>query len=1023
MIWSFCIRRPVLTVVVFIIVAIFGLYAYTQLPVRENPDIEFPVVSVNVVLPGAEPEVIETELIEPLEERINTIEGLKRLESTAREEVAQVTAEFELWRDIDVAAQDVRDRVDRARRDLPDEIEPPIVRKLDPDAQPIMWIALTGDDRWNAVRLTRYADEQLKERLENIRGVGQILIGGERLYAVRVRLDPARLAARGVTVQDVVRTIRENNVKIPSGRVQSQQREFLVKTKGQFAGPEPLNDLVIAERDGTVVRIADVGQAVDGVENDRQLARFSQSLAVGLGVVKQTDANTVALANAVRNHMRALAEQFPAGLAYTVATDSSIYIKQSVRDLILTVFLATGLVMLVVLGFLRSFRGTLITTIAIPVSLLGGMALIYLLGFSLNVLTLLALILAIGIVIDDAVIVLESSYRDMEQGTHPDEATRSGTARVAFPNIANTLSLAAVFIPVAFTAGLIGRFFFEFSLTVAVTVFASTFAALTLTPLLCARFLRLPERPNWWYRWSEQALVSFQQAYAWTLDQSFRHRTITIALGLIALLLMVLTVRNLPQEFTPPIDRSQFLVNFETPEGSTLAHTNAYARQVERVLANTDEVKHFFVALGLSRGAGPGRVNQGIAFVRLRPRANRLQHQAEVVQELRKRLDQLPGGQAYVIEPGLGLARGAGLQVVLKHTNLTALARRQETVIQWMRKQDEYLGVNSNLKMNKPEVEVHIQRDKAGQMGISVTEIANTLRYLLGEPDISEIEQQAERYEVIPEIVGKGNMIPDRLDELYLRNKHGRLVSLGNVVKHQEGSGPSAIHHFNRLRSATISASTPPGVTLGAALRKLEKHFADTLPPEFSYAVAGRTKDFQESFYYLTIALLFSVVFVYLVLAAQFESFLHPFTILLTLPLAGVGAFGALWLLGMSFNIFSFIGLIMLVGMATKNGILLVDYANKMTREGRQPIEAAKEAARVRFRPVIMTTVSTVLGLLPIALGFGAGGESRAPLGVAVAAGLLVTTGLTLLILPVVYSLNQRLQDRISNGSANAQRE
>lgn len=1013
MMWSFCIRRPVLTIVMFITVAIFGLYAYSQLPIRENPDIEFPIVSVNVVLPGAEPEVVETEVVEPLEERINTIEGLKRLESTAREEVAQITAEFELWRDIDIAAQDVRDRVDRARRDLPDNLEAPIVRKLDPDAQPIMWIALTGDERWDAVRLTRYADEVLKERLENLRGAGQVIIGGERLYAVRVRLAPAKLAACRVTVQDVVHTIQSNNVKIPSGRVESEQREFLVKTRGQFEYAEPLNDLIIAERNGAIVRIGDVGQVVDGVENERQTARFKRTLAVGLGIVKQTDANTVALAEAVRRRMKKLAADFPSGLEYTIGTDDSIYIKQSVRDLIMTVGLATLLVMVVVLGFLRSFRGTLITAVAIPVSLLGGLALIHLLGFSLNVLTLLALILAIGIVIDDAVIVLESSYRNMEQGKDAPEATRIGTGRVAFPNIANTLSLAAVFIPVAFTAGLIGRFFFEFSLTVALTVFASTFAALTLTPMLCSRLLSVPEQPKRVYRWSEDVLKRIESGYAWILARAFRQRLVTILVGMAALVLMILTLRDLSQEFTPPIDRSQFFIRFETPEGSTIRHTDMYARRIEDTLAHTSEVEHFFMAIGLSRGAGPGKVNEGIVFVRLVPRAQRDRRQTDIVQSLRERLAAHPGGQAYLIEPGLGLARGAALQVVLQHPDLSRLAAQQERVMDWMRTRPEYLGVHSDLKMNKPQVDVRIRRDKATQMGVSVAQIANTLRYLLGEPDISEIERNAERYEVIPEIVTKGLMVPDDLGELYVRNKYNRPVSLNNLIDRSETVGPSAIHHYNRLRAATISASNPPNVTLGVALSRLEGHFAEELPSDFSHAVAGRTRDYRESFNYLTVALAFSIMFVYLVLAAQFESFLHPFTILLTLPLAGVGAFGALWLVGMSMNIFSFIGLIMLVGMATKNAILLVDYANSMVAQGYDAEDAAREAARVRFRPVVMTTLSTVLGLLPIALGFGAGGASRAPLGVAVAAGLLATTALTLLIIPVVYTLNQRLQQRV----------
>ncbi len=1015
MVWAFCIRRPVLTVVVFLIIAIFGLYGYTQIPVRENPDIEFPIVSVNVVLAGAEPEVIETEIIDPLEERINTIEGLKELRSTAREEVATVTAEFELWRDIDIAAQDVRDRIDRARRDLPDDIEEPIVRKLDPDAQPIMWVAMTGDERWDVVRLSTYADEVLKDRLENLRGVGQILVGGQQLFAVRVQLDPDRLAAHRVTVQDVVRTIQQNNVKIPSGRVESQQREFLVKTEGQFAGPEPLNDLIIVDRGGAPVRIRDVGRAVGGVENDRRTARFLRQPAVGLGVVKQRGANTVQLANSVRRRMAELEKDFPPGLRYTIATDDSTYIEQSVDDLLVTIVLTTGLVALVVLGFLRSLLGTLIAAVAIPTSLLGGLALIYTFGFSLNVLTLLGLILSIGIVIDDAVVVLESTHRHLAQDEDRPQAARAGAGEVAFPNLANTLALAAVFVPVAFTAGLISRFFFEFSLTVAVTVFASTFTALTLTPMLCSRFLGQAKTESRLDRWTQKILDANQALYAWTLERAFNHRILTVLLAIAMAGLMVLFYVRLATEFQPPIDRSEFMIRFETPEGSTLPFTDGYARQVEAVVDDVPEVDRFFMAIGLSRGAGPGKVNEGFMFVHLIGRGQRQRSQNEIMQELRGKLESIPDGRAYVMNTATTIGgRGAELQVVLQHPDIDRLAERQETILAWMRAEPEYVGADSDLKMNKPQIEVTILRDKASQMGVSVAEISNTMRYLLGEPDVSEIERGNERYEVIPEITAKGEMIPARLGRLYVRTDTGRLVSLRNLVVYEESVGPSEIHRFNRLRSATLSASNPPDVALGSALDKLQDYFDRTLPEGFQHTVTGRAKDFRESFYYLTIALIFSVIFVYLVLSGQFESFLQPFVILLTLPLAGVGAFAALWALGMTLNIFSFIGLIMLVGMATKNAILMVDYTNRLLAEGeRDLIESTKEAARVRFRPVIMTTLSTVLGMMPIALGYGAGGEARAPLGVAVASGLMATTLLTLIVIPVVFTLVEQARRRV----------
>ncbi|MFW6161156.1 MAG: efflux RND transporter permease subunit [Planctomycetota bacterium] len=1016
MIWNLCIRRPVLTVVVILVIAIFGLVAYVRMPLREMPDVEFPVVSVTVVYFGAEPKVVETEVLEPLEEEINTIEGLKDLTSSARDQVGVITAEFELWRDIDVATQDVHDRVNRARRALPDAVEVPIVRKLDPDARAVLWMALTGDRRWDEVRLSRYADETLKQRLESLRGVGRIVIGGESRYAVRIRLDPERMAAHHVTVRDVVATVRRNNVDIPSGRVQSEQREFLVRTQGQFADAEPFNDLIIAYREGGPVRIGDVGRAVDGVEDDRQDARFVGETAVGLGVVKQSGANTVALASRVRARMRELARDFPPGLRYTIASDDSEYIEESIRDLLFTIGLTSGLVVLVILGFLRTGWGTLIAALAIPTSLLGGVAVMQLLGFSLNTLSMLALILAIGIVIDDAIVIVESCYRHGEQGTDTIPAARVGTTEVAFPSVANTLSLAAVFLPVAFTAGLIGRFFFEFGLTVAATVFASTFTALTLTAMLGSRLLRVPEQRGRLFQWSERAYEAVEGVYAWLLDRALNHRGITVLLALGFLGLGVFCLRRLATEFTPTVDRSQFIISIELPQGATLSETDAYARQVEQALTDTPEVKHQFMAIGLATGGGPGKVNEGILFVRLTPRDQRRRHQSEVAQALRRRLRELPGGRAYIIErsPGAPMAEAA-VQLVLQHSEVDRLAARQAAVMGWMRGQRQFLGVRSDLKLNQPQVEVSILRDKASQMNGSVADISNTLRYLLGEPDISTVERESEQYDVIPEIEGKGRMVPAALSQLYVRGRRGDLVPLGNLARLRETVGPSELHHFNRIRSATISASLPPGVALGDAVARLERHLADSLPGGFDYTFTGRTQDFQESFRNLTVTIAFSVVFSYLVLSAQFESFLHPLTILMALPLAAVGAFGALFVTGMPFGIVAFIGIIMLMGMATKNAILLIDYTTVLSARGLGLREATRQAARVRFRPVVMTTVSTVLGMMPIALGYGAGGEARAPLGVAVASGLLATTVLTLVVVPVVHTLLNGLRDRLAD--------
>jgi len=1015
MIWNFTIRRPVFTVVCFLVLAIFGAWSWTRMPLRENPDVEFPIVSVNVVYPGAEPEVVESEIIDPLEEEINTAEGIKTLTSTAREQVGSITVEFELWRDVDIAAQEVRDRVNRARRALPDGVEAPIVRKLDPDAQAIMWLALTGGESWDEVRLSTFADEAVKPRLENLRGVGRVIIGGERRYAVRIRLDPARLASKGVTVREVVQAVRENNVDIPTGRVESVYREFLVKTRGQFSGPEAFNEMIVATRPEGVVRLRDVGLAVDGIENDRQTARFTGETSVGLGVVKRSGANTVAVAESVRQRMRELAPDFPSGLEYTVATDDSVYVRQSINDLVFTIALTASLVVLVVLLFLRNLRGTLITALAIPASLCGGLAAMHLLGFSVNTLTMLGLILAIGIVIDDAIVVLENVYRHQEQGADPVPAARVGATEVAFPSIANTLSLAAVFIPVAFTAGLIGRFFYEFSLSVAMTVFASTLTALTLTPMLCSRLLRVKTRPGRLYKASERAFKALDGVYVRLLDAALARKLLTILLALAAFGLAGWFFRSLSREFSPEVDRSQFIVRFRTPEGATLQRTDMFARQLEEILQQRKEVDHFFMAIGLSQGGGPGKVNEGITFVHLVGRDKRTRHQTEIMQELRERFAKLPQGRAFVFSGGAGPGSGqAPLQVVLQSPDLDALAAEQTRIMTWMRENTPLIGVNSDLRLNKPQIEVSVNRDKAQQMGVSMAAISNTLRQLMGEPDISTIERRNERYEVITEIQGKGGMSPGELERIYLRNSHGELVALGNLATFSEAVGPSEIHHFGRIRAATIAASTPPGVALGDVLDRLSTHLDQSLPDAFQYTLAGQSQDFRESFRNLTIAMAFSVVFIFLVLSAQFESFLTPLVILVALPLALVGAAGALWALAMPLGIFAYIGMIMLTGMATKNAILMLDYTRVLMARGQELEQAARTAAHVRFRPVIMTTFSTVLGMLPIALGFGAGGEARAPMGVAVTAGLSATTLLTLVVLPVLFILVMRGRNRVA---------
>lgn len=1013
MIWNFCIKRPVLTTVIFLAVFIFGIFGYMQMPVREFPDVEFPIVNVSVVLPGADPEVIETEVVEPLEEELNTIEGIKEITSTSREEVGIVTVEFELYRDIDIAAQDVRDRVSRARPAMADDIKEPIIRKVDPDAQSVMWIALTGNKRWDTVRLTDYADNVLKTQLERLPGIGQVLIGGERMYAVRIKLNPDKLAAHHLTVQDVVKTVQAENVDIPSGRLESINREFLIKTQGQFSSAEPFNELIVAYRNGSPIRLEDVGKAVAGVENDRNVARFKQEKSVGLGIVKQSDANMIKVVERVKAEIAQLEENFPPGLEYHIASDHSIYVNENINDLITTIFMATFLVMMVVLFFLGSARGTIITTIAIPTSLLAGMALVYYMGFSLNVISLLSFILVVGIVVDDAIVVLESCYRHMEYGAEAKPAARTGTTEIAFAAIANSLSLAAVFIPVAFMPGMIGRFFFEFGVTVTLTVFASTFTALTLTPMLCSRFLKvtpISKRPLI-FRATESFFRLLESLYRPLLSGALRWRWLTVFIGIMAFIAGIFFLEQLESEFVPSIDKGRCMISFETVEGSTVGYTDKYAKKIEDILAKIPEIRSYFLAVGLSH-TGPGKVNEGVSFVRLIHHSKRDRDQQDIMQEMREKIGELTGVRGYVLESGGPTGAEPPLQVVLTNPDLNELAKQQEMLMRWMRDQKEFVGVHSNMKMNKPEVRVYINRNKAGEMGVSVAEISNTLLYIFGEPDITEIDRENERYEVISEIE-KEHSLPQTVYSLYTRNKKGEMVSLDNLVTIEEGVGPSEIHHFNRGRSVIISSQLPPGVALGTAMDKLNNYMDKELPTNFKTDITGRAQDFKESFYYLTMALVFAVVFIFLVLSGQFESFLHPFNILMTLPLAGVGAFGALYALGMTINIFSFIGIIMLLGLVTKNGILLVDYANVLKARGYPLIDAARQAAQVRFRPVLMTAISTILGMLPIALGYGAGGTARSPMGVAISMGMFASTALTLLVIPVVYTLFDSLQKKI----------
>ena len=1011
-VWELCIRRPVLTTVATIGLVIAGWIGFDRLPIRQLPDVDFPVVSVFTVLPGASPEVVEREVTEILESEVNTVEGIKTLTSESREEVSSITAEFTLDRDVDVAAQDIRDKVSRARGRLPEDADEPIVSKLDLDAQAILWLSLNSDTH-APVELSEVADDLVKERLQRLAGVGRVIIGAWKEFAVRVRVDADRLAAHGLTIQDLTAAFDRENVDLPSGRIENVEREFVIRTDAQFPTPESFSEMVIAYREETPVRLGDVAVAEGGIANERTVGRFTGRPTVGLGILKQSKANTVAVADAVKEALPEIRRELPDGFRLEESYDSSIFIRESVDHVRQTLQLGGLLVVVVIFLFLGSLRSTVIPAIVMPTATIATFGLMYFLDFSLNTLTLLALTLAVGVIVDDAIVVLESAYRHMESGEDRLTASRRGTREIAFAVVASSLSLCAVFLPVAFLSGVTGRFFFEFGMTVVGVIGVSTALALTLTPMLCSRYLAVGERASRLARRLGAALERLSEGYRRLLHVALAHRAAVVAIAVVSAGASVWLFGAVGKEFFPEEDRGSFVVATETPEGSTVGHHDRYQQAVEAILLSTPEVRNFASFVGLS-SAGPGEVNSGIIFVRLHPRERRARSQEAVMDDVRRRARRLSGVNVYLLGGSSFVgSRGKPLEFVIQNPDFPALAGASRRFLDAVRETPGFRDVDVDLRLNKPELRVSIDRDKAASLGVSARDVADTLRVLFGGEEVTKFQRGNKRFDVIVQLRDEDRRLPGDVSSVYVRARSGELVPLSNLVLVEEGVGPRSLNHYNRRRSVILDANLV-GKPLGTALAEV-RALADRLLPEgFTTAVAGQTKDFLESSESLGFAFALAVLAVYLVLAGQFESFVHPFTVLLALPLATVGSLLALAAFGMTLNVFSVIGMIMLVGLVTKNSILLVDYANQLRARGLGAREAMEESGRVRLRPVLMTAVTTIFGILPVALGLGAGAESRRPMGVAVALGMTTSTLLTLIVVPVVYTLLDDVLGRLT---------
>lgn len=1043
MISDITIKRPVLASMMMVAVVLFGVIGLILLPVRELPDVDPPVVTVTTVYPGASASVVEVEITEKLEEQINSIEGIKSLRGESREQVSNITVEFNLSANVDVVAQEVRDRVARARGDLPRDAEEPIVIKQDSNAQPMLWIALYSND-YTTRELTDIAEDIFKDRLQTVEGVSSVIIGGEKRFAIRIQLDPAAMAAREVTVLDVQAALAGQNVELPSGRVENRTREFTVETRGQLNTQEEFNQLIIRNDGTNLIRLADIGRAIEGVEDERAIARYNGEPAVGLGIVRQSKANTIEVAEGIKAELERIIPIVPPGIEVRIAYDESLFIARSIREVWITLGIAFALVVLVIFMFLRDIRSTLVPSLSIPICILGTFAVLYFMGYTINIITMLALVLAIGVVVDDSIIVLENIFRNVEEGLAPMDAAFKGMGEIVFAIIASTLSLVAVFFPLAFQSGLTGRIFVEFAFGLCGAVILSSFVALTFTPMITARVLRPKGQVKHGavFRFFENVFLGMNRIYERVLGVLLRHRfaVMVVTAGIIAL--SSLLFFQLKRDFLPDDDRGLLLSIAFAPEGSTSEFTDSQVRKMESIISDFPETEGYFTAVALPFGEGPGNPILGIMFTKFNDDRDRsLTEMLDGPYGLGARMwTEVEGAIAFSINPNpINFSFSQPFEFVLQNNDLQALQDTAEQIQNVMMQSGMLANVRVNFELNKPQLQLEIDRDRAGTLDVSIETISSTLQILFGGLDLSKVKRGPREYDVIVQLDREDRLTPDQLESLYVRSGSGEMIQLSSLVTLTEVGGPNAIYHYNRQRAATIEG-TPMGVPLGTVIDFVERQIVPELPPGFRYEWAGQSRDLQDAGRDTLYVFVLAIIIVYIVLAAQFESMVHPFTVMFALPLAFLGAFGSLWLLdqvntigwgfyawanwspdapgwvkmvqpyipripAMNLNIYSQIGMVLLVGLVTKNSILLVEFANQQMAKGMNAVDAMLRAGSIRLRPILMTAIATIMGVLPLAIGFGAGAESRRPMGVAIVGGMMTSTFLTLLVIPVVYTL------------------
>ena len=994
------IRRPVLATVANLIILLLGFIAWDRLTVREYPNIDEPVVTISTFYPGANAEIMESQVTTPLEDSISGIEGVDYISSISRAEQSQISVRFTVERDPDAAANDVRDRVGRSRAFLPREVEDPIVEKIESDARPIMYMAISSD-RHDELELTDYADRIVKDRLQILPGVAQLLILGERRYSMRIWLDRSRLAAYSLTPADVEDALLEQNVEVPSGRIESIDREFTVLSQTDLRTPEQFRDIVLKDADGYLVRLGEVARVEIGAEQERNMSRSSGRRAIGLGLVKQSTANPLDVSREVRAELEALLGVLPEGMRVDIGFDVAGFVEASIRQVFITIFEAIALVVLVIFLFLRNWRATVVPLVTIPVALIGALAIMWGLGFSINTLTLLAFVLAIGLVVDDAIVMLENIYRYIEQGFDPIRAAFIGSKQIGFAIVAMTFTLAAVFAPIAFTQGKTGALFTEFALTLAGAVIVSGFVALTLSAALASRLLRHEERHGAFFNFGERLLTGLATTYQRGLRGSLEMRPVVIAVMLLIGAASVVLYARLPAELAPPEDRG-FVMGFASaPEGATLEYLDKYTQQIDEIYQSTPEMARYMMIMGRPT------VTDMISYTTLTDWGERERSSQEVAQAILMRMQEIPGVRAFAAVP-TSLGSSGGSQevqfVILTSDSYDELDGYMQRILARIAEEPTLMNVDTDLKLNKPEIKVDVDRNKAAAMGVSVEEVGRTLETMLGGRQVTRFKRNAEQYDVILQVADVDRRDPADLTRIYVRGGNGEMIQLSNLVTVAESVAPRELNHFNKLRSARITASVSPGYTLGQALDAVENITRDVIGPLTQTDYEGVSREFRDSSSTIYVTFVLALAFIYLVLAAQFESFVSPLVIMFSVPLALAGALLALNIFGGSLNIYSQIGLITLVGLITKHGILIVEFSNQLRAQGKPMVEAVVEASVLRLRPILMTTGAMVLGALPLATATGAGAEARQQIGWVIVGGMTFGTFFTLFVVPTVYT-------------------